>query len=57
MDDVEDQELNVLEIVVSHRVVDHVKDNTLCRVNVDPLVVERSIMFHVVDDFIKDDDE
>ncbi|KAA0049803.1 uncharacterized protein E5676_scaffold142G00300 [Cucumis melo var. makuwa] len=39
VDDVEDQQLNVLKIVIGHRIVDHVEDDTLCRVDVDPIVV------------------
>ncbi|KAA0049894.1 receptor-like protein kinase FERONIA [Cucumis melo var. makuwa] len=57
VDDVEDQQLNVPKIVVSDRVADHVEDDTLCRVDVDPTVVERSVVHHVVDDFINDDNE
>ena len=57
VDDVMDQQLNVPEIVVSHRVVDHVENNTLWRVDVDPTFVERSIRDHINDNFINDDDE
>ncbi|KAA0042883.1 uncharacterized protein E5676_scaffold108G001060 [Cucumis melo var. makuwa] len=38
--------------IIGHYVVDHIEDNTLCRVNVYPTVVERSIVRHVVDNFI-----
>ena len=57
VDDVEDQQLNVLEIVVGHCVDEHIEDDTLCRLDVDPIVVERPIVRHVVDNFINDDDE
>ncbi|TYK29257.1 pentatricopeptide repeat-containing protein [Cucumis melo var. makuwa] len=57
VDDVEDQQLNVPEIIVGHHVVDHVEDDTLCRVDVDPTVVERSIVHHVIDNFTNNDDE
>ncbi|TYJ98100.1 zinc finger BED domain-containing protein DAYSLEEPER-like [Cucumis melo var. makuwa] len=57
VDDVEDQQLNIPEIVFGHRGADHVEDGTLCRVDIYPTVVERSIVRHVVDDFINDDDE
>ncbi|KAA0040155.1 uncharacterized protein E6C27_scaffold1302G00020 [Cucumis melo var. makuwa] len=49
--------MNVLEIVVSHRVADHVEDDTLCSVDVHPTEVERLIVLHVDDDFINNDDE
>ncbi|KAA0056817.1 CACTA en-spm transposon protein [Cucumis melo var. makuwa] len=39
-DDVENEHLNVLEIVVSHRVDDHIEDDTLCRTDVDPTIVK-----------------
>ncbi|KAA0065670.1 acidic leucine-rich nuclear phosphoprotein 32 family member A-like [Cucumis melo var. makuwa] len=54
VDDVEDQQLNVLEIVVKHRVDEHIEDDTLCRLDVDPTIVERPIVRHVVDNFIYD---
>ena len=57
MDDVEDQQLNVLKIVFGHRIVDHVEDDTLCRVDVDPIVVKRSIVHYVIYDFINSDDK
>uniref|UniRef100_A0A9I9EDS9 Uncharacterized protein n=1 Tax=Cucumis melo TaxID=3656 RepID=A0A9I9EDS9_CUCME len=49
VDNVENKQLNVLENVVSHRVDGHIKDDTL--------MIERSIMCHVADDFINDGDE
>ncbi|KAA0061298.1 CACTA en-spm transposon protein [Cucumis melo var. makuwa] len=45
------------EIVVSHQVDGHIEDDTLCRTNVDPTIVERSIVHHITDDFIDDVDE
>ena len=57
MDDVEDQQLNIPKIVVDHHVANHVEDDTLRKVDVDPTVVERLIVCHVDDNFIKDDDE
>ena len=57
MEDVENEKLNVLEIIVEHRVDEHIEDETLCRRNVDLILVERPIMHHVLDDFINDDDE
>ncbi|KAA0058327.1 uncharacterized protein E6C27_scaffold409G00080 [Cucumis melo var. makuwa] len=48
---------NSVQGIIDHRVADHVEDNTLCRVDVDPTVVERPIVRHVIDDFINDDDE
>ncbi|KAA0058994.1 uncharacterized protein E5676_scaffold416G00470 [Cucumis melo var. makuwa] len=57
VEDVENEQLNVLKIVVGHHVDEHVKDNTLCRPDFDPAMVERLIVHHFVNDFIKDDDE
>ncbi|KAA0056293.1 CACTA en-spm transposon protein [Cucumis melo var. makuwa] len=57
MDDVENEHMNVLEIVVSHRVDEHIKDYTLCKIDVDSTIVERPIVRHVIDDFIDDVDE
>ncbi|TYK16299.1 gamma-aminobutyrate transaminase POP2 [Cucumis melo var. makuwa] len=57
VDDVENEDLNVLEIVVSHRVDEHIEDDTLCRTDVDPTIVERPIVRHVTDDFIDNVDE
>ncbi|KAA0062763.1 gamma-aminobutyrate transaminase POP2 [Cucumis melo var. makuwa] len=44
VEDVENNHINVLEIVVSHQVDDHIKDDTLCRTDVDPTIIERSIV-------------
>ena len=52
MDYVENEQLNVLEIVVDQRVDEHVEDNTLCRLDINPTMVERPIVRHVADDFI-----
>ncbi|KAA0054375.1 uncharacterized protein E5676_scaffold302G001990 [Cucumis melo var. makuwa] len=49
LDDVENEQLNVLEIIVGHRVDGHIEDDTL--------MVERLVVCHVADDFIDDDDE
>ncbi|KAA0060195.1 uncharacterized protein E5676_scaffold767G00720 [Cucumis melo var. makuwa] len=57
VDDVDNEHLNMLEIVVNHRVDEHIEDNTLYRIDVDPIIVEISIMHHVTDDFIDDVDE
>ncbi|KAA0067474.1 uncharacterized protein E6C27_scaffold40G001560 [Cucumis melo var. makuwa] len=56
-DDVENEELNVLEIIVSHRMDEHIEDNTLCRTDFDLTIVERSIVRHITNDFIDDVDE
>lgn len=57
VDDIENEQLNILEIVVGHRMDKQIQDNTLCRPEVDPTVVERSDVRHVAYDFIADDDE
>ncbi|KAA0062599.1 CACTA en-spm transposon protein [Cucumis melo var. makuwa] len=57
VEDVENKYINVVEIVVSHRVDDHIEDDTLCRTDVDPTIVERPVLHHVIDDFIDDTDE
>ena len=46
-----------VEIVVSHRVDDHIEDDTLCKSNVDLTIVERPIVRHVTGEFIDDVDE
>ncbi|KAA0047152.1 hypothetical protein E5676_scaffold109G00260 [Cucumis melo var. makuwa] len=48
VEDVENDHINVLEIVVSHQVDDHIKDDTLCRNDVDPTIVERRVVRHVM---------
>ncbi|KAA0037353.1 CACTA en-spm transposon protein [Cucumis melo var. makuwa] len=57
VDDVENEHLSVLEIIVSHQVDEHIKNDTLCRTDVDPTIVQRSIVRHVTDDFIDVVDE
>ncbi|KAA0025919.1 hypothetical protein E6C27_scaffold34G002170 [Cucumis melo var. makuwa] len=57
LEDVENEQLNVLEIIFGHRVDEHIEDDTLCKPDVDPIVVERLIVHHVAGDFIDDDDE
>ena len=54
VDDVENEQLNILKIVVGHRVDEHIEDDTLCRTNVNPTIVERPIMRHVTNDSIDD---
>ncbi|KAA0050470.1 cyclic nucleotide-gated ion channel 1-like isoform X3 [Cucumis melo var. makuwa] len=54
VDDVENEKLNVLEMVFSHQVDEHIEDDTLCKLDVDLTVVERSVVHHVADDFIND---
>ncbi|KAA0066370.1 CACTA en-spm transposon protein [Cucumis melo var. makuwa] len=34
-----------------------IEDDTICRTNIDPTIVERSVVCHVADDFIDDGDE
>ncbi|TYK01403.1 uncharacterized protein E5676_scaffold29G00990 [Cucumis melo var. makuwa] len=57
VEDVQNDHINVLESVVSHQVDDHIEDDTLCRTDVDPIIVERPIVRHVTYDFIDDVDE
>lgn len=57
VEDVENGQLNVLEIIMRHYVDEHIEDETLCRPNVDPIVVERLIVCHIIDDFKNDYDE
>ncbi|KAA0045128.1 uncharacterized protein E5676_scaffold500G001210 [Cucumis melo var. makuwa] len=57
VEDIENDHINILEIVVSHQVDGHIEDDTLCRIDVDPTIVERSIVRHVTEDFIDDVDE
>ena len=52
----ENQQFNVLEIVFEHLVDERIEDDTLCRLDVDPIVVERLVMRHVANDFIDDED-
>ncbi|TYK06669.1 gag/pol protein [Cucumis melo var. makuwa] len=48
---------DIPKVVGSHCVADHIEDDTLCRLDVDPIVVERPTIRHVIDNFINDDDE
>ncbi|TYJ97500.1 uncharacterized protein E5676_scaffold85G00050 [Cucumis melo var. makuwa] len=57
VEDVENEHINILEVVVSHQVDDHIEDVTLCRIDVDLTIVERPVVRHVIDDFIDDVDE
>ncbi|KAA0035038.1 CACTA en-spm transposon protein [Cucumis melo var. makuwa] len=57
VNNVTNEHLNVLEIVVSHQVDEHIEDDTLCRTDVDLTIVERPIVRHVTDDFIDDVNE
>ncbi|TYK30597.1 CACTA en-spm transposon protein [Cucumis melo var. makuwa] len=43
VDNVENEHLNVLEIVVSHQVDEHIEDDTLCKINVDSTIVDCTI--------------
>ncbi|KAA0052813.1 uncharacterized protein E6C27_scaffold773G00040 [Cucumis melo var. makuwa] len=43
VEDVENKHINVLEIVVSHRVDNHIEDYTMCRIDIDPTIVERLV--------------
>ena len=45
VEDVENEQLNVLEIVVGHRVDEHIKDDTLCKPDVNPIVIERLVVW------------
>ncbi|KAA0057468.1 acidic leucine-rich nuclear phosphoprotein 32 family member A-like [Cucumis melo var. makuwa] len=57
VEDVQNDHINILKVVVSHQVDDHIEDDTLCRNDVDPTIVERPVVRHVTDDFIDDVDE
>ncbi|KAA0035428.1 uncharacterized protein E5676_scaffold862G00160 [Cucumis melo var. makuwa] len=57
VDDVENEQLNVLEIFNDNRVDEHIDDDTLCRTDIDPTIIERSVVCHVADEFIDDEDE
>ncbi|KAA0046599.1 uncharacterized protein E6C27_scaffold114G001400 [Cucumis melo var. makuwa] len=52
VDYVENEQLNVLEIVVDQRVDEHVEDNTLCRLDINPTMVERPIVVDVGKEWI-----
>ena len=57
MKNIENEQLNVLKIIVNHRVDEHIEDDTLCRTYVDPIIVERAVVRKVTNDFIDDGDE
>ncbi|KAA0051011.1 uncharacterized protein E5676_scaffold675G00870 [Cucumis melo var. makuwa] len=57
VEDVKNEQLKVLEIIVEPDVDEYIEDDTLCRPNVNPTLVERSVVHHVMDDFINDDDK
>ncbi|KAA0046653.1 acidic leucine-rich nuclear phosphoprotein 32 family member A-like [Cucumis melo var. makuwa] len=57
VEDVQNDHINILEVVVSHQVDDHIENDTLCRNDVDPTIVERPVVRHVTDYFIDDVDE
>ncbi|KAA0065796.1 CACTA en-spm transposon protein [Cucumis melo var. makuwa] len=57
VNDVDNEHLNALEIVVNHQVDEQIEDDTLCRTDVDPTIVERPVVYHFTDDFIDDVDE
>ena len=42
MENVENEQLDVSEIVVGHHVDEHIEEDTLRRVDVDPTAVERN---------------
>ena len=42
---------------LSDNVDDHIENDTLCRCVVDPTIVKRPTVCHVIGDFINDDDE
>ncbi|TYK11925.1 uncharacterized protein E5676_scaffold177G00930 [Cucumis melo var. makuwa] len=56
VDDFEN-DLNLQKIVVSHQVDDHFENDTLCRNDIDPTIVEKLVVRHVANDFIDDVDE
>ncbi|KAA0055991.1 uncharacterized protein E6C27_scaffold319G001330 [Cucumis melo var. makuwa] len=57
VEDVQNDHINILEVVVSHQVDDHIKDDTLCKNDIDPKIVERPVVRHVTGYFIDDMDE
>ena len=58
VEDVDNDRLNVLEIAIGYRVDEHVlEDDTLCRIEVDPTIVERPNVRHVADNFINDEND
>ena len=57
VDDDENEQQNVLEIIVGHWVDKHIEDDTLCKTDIDPTIIERPVVRHVADNFIDDMDE
>ncbi|KAA0056453.1 uncharacterized protein E5676_scaffold120G001930 [Cucumis melo var. makuwa] len=57
VDDVENEHFNVLELLVRHHVHEHIEDDTLYRTDVNPTIIEKPTVHHVMDDFIDDVDE
>ena len=58
IDDVDNEQLNIVEIIDDrHQIGETVEDDTLCRPNVDPRIVERLIRSNVADDFINDEND
>ena len=58
VEDIENDQLNILKIVVEHHVDEHIiEDDTLRRTEVDPTIVERPNVRHVVENFINDEDD
>ena len=53
---IENEQFDVLEIFYGHRVDEHIKEDTLCRVGLDSIVVERPVVRHLIN-FINNDDE
>ncbi|KAA0036649.1 uncharacterized protein E5676_scaffold668G00140 [Cucumis melo var. makuwa] len=51
---IENEQLNVLKIVVDHRVDEHIEDATLCRTYIDPIIVERAVVHAMFLEFIED---
>ncbi|KAA0049610.1 CACTA en-spm transposon protein [Cucumis melo var. makuwa] len=47
VDYIENEQRNVLPIVVGHRVDENIEDDTMCRTDVDPTIVERPVVRHV----------
>ncbi|KAA0037790.1 uncharacterized protein E5676_scaffold1784G00270 [Cucumis melo var. makuwa] len=50
VEDIENEQFNVLEIVVEHRVDEPIEDGTLYRAKIDSTVVERPDVHHDDDD-------
>ncbi|KAA0038038.1 uncharacterized protein E5676_scaffold237G001540 [Cucumis melo var. makuwa] len=57
LEDVENEQMNVLEIVVEHRVDEYIEDDTMCWSDINLTMVERSVVRPIADDFIDNGDE